>query len=638
MHLLELAAQNVRGFSPSTRAQLPQGYIALVPPGAEPCPFGALTLALLYADGRGSDAAFVAPSAAGAGGKAALTFVGVDGQTYRVVRQLGGAGVLQRQDRASGAYAEVSRDALEISQYLRVQAGLPLQSVFEALFMLGASQLPSRRPAAKVGPAKPAAPKASLPSAQKVTAAEDIGQAEEKVRLLEGELEVAKQIDELQFRQDELSAQIFEWEERLKSTDGLRAALAEAEEAHRQAPTPESMGLPPDILSRVERYPSLVQKRDEALSRLEAEREVEAEAAARVSGIEPLYRDTRFVAGAAVGALCLGAGIFLEGSLRYLALLDIPAFGFAALVALKWVDDLQGSQRTGRKEGMLSAREKKLRDDFAAEAEHVTKAMAALGVETPAEILDVLARKALWAEKVQAFREQLQAAESDPAQQAAAKKLEALRRESEGLDGKLQALAGGYVRDPREVERELARVRESLELARAPAAATTEGSGGVEATAAAGDAAGGAGVEDPAPALLELAADLVQADVATVAGLIKDRCAQYLAALSDRRMLAVEFDHRGSAAAVLADRRVPVSDLPAKEADLVYLSLRLTLVEKLSVRAKLPLFIDDGLSTLDPSRAPLLGRMLKHLGTLTQVLHVAPPAPAAAVADASVPL
>jgi hypothetical protein len=622
MHLLELAAQNVRGCSPTTRAALGPGYMAVVPPGADAVPLGGLALALFYADGRGGDAAFVAPSATG--GKAALSFLGRDQNTYRVVRQLGGAGMLQRLDKATGALVEISRDAQGITGYLRANAGLPQRTTFEQLFVLSASQLPSRRPVAAEAAGSDPAP--GLSGQRKVSAASDVGQAEAKLRELEKELELSKQIDALQFRQDGLASEMFALEEQLRGADALRAALKDAEAAWAAAPTPESAGLPKDILSRAERYPTLIQKRDEALERLEAERAAEAEAAA-AANIEPLYRDPRFVAGVAAGALFLGAGIFLEGSLRYLALLDIPAFGFSALVALKWVDDLQSVQRVGRKEGMLAAREKKLREDFDAEAQHVRQAMTVLGVETPQEIIDVLARRALLHEKVEDYRQQLKAADSTPAFAAAASRHQALKRESEELSAKLQRLSGGYVRDPREVEREIDRVTQAI------AAAGAAAQRGPSPAAAPGP---GAKLEDPAPALLALAAELAQSDVAAMAAQVKDRCAQYLAAFTDRRWQALELDAHGAVTAVAPDRRVPAAELPPRDADALFVALRLTLVEKLSASSRLPLIIEDGLGFLEAPKQPLLGRMLKHLGTLTQVVHVAPPAPAQAQADAIV--
>src|SRR5687768_3597395 len=104
MHFIEIATQGVRGFSASARLSLKPSYVVLgVPPGTEApsVPVLGLCAALLFADGRGGEAVFAAP---GQKAKAALTFVGNDQQTYRLLRELGGAGGLSRFNAASQSF------------------------------------------------------------------------------------------------------------------------------------------------------------------------------------------------------------------------------------------------------------------------------------------------------------------------------------------------------------------------------------------------------------------------------------------------------------------------------------------------------------------------------------------------------
>jgi uncharacterized protein YhaN len=56
--------------------------------------------------------------------------------------------------------------------------------------------------------------------------------------------------------------------------------------------------------------------------------------------------------------------------------------------------------------------------------------------------------------------------------------------------------------------------------------------------------------------------------------------------------------------------------------DMYYLALRMTVVEKVSVRVKYPFVLEHPFVGMDEVKLPLLAKMLKHLGTLTQVLHV----------------
>ncbi|QQR47848.1 chromosome segregation protein SMC [Myxococcus xanthus] len=617
MQFAEVAVQNVRGFSPAGRFALKAGYLVLKPPSAESSPLAGLSLALLFADGRGTDASFIATGAKS--GKAALTFVGVDGVTYRVLRDLGGSGTLHRMNPTTQQPELVSSDASEISQFLRGQAGLPPKTTFEQVYCLQLGQLPSRRPrksaaaAAKVDP-KTSGRYPSLASASTVLPAEDIPAAEAKLRALEQELAASTEVDSLQFKADGVASQIFDAEQRLKGTEGLKVAISEAEAAWRAAPTPESLGLPQDIVNRLKRHPKVIARRDEALARLNADRANEAEA--RPASVPSLTQNMGFWAGLGAGvlflALAVGLGFGVDRTFRYLALLDIPAFGVAAFLALRYVDDLQKATRHGSKENRFDVREKKILEEYEAEAAPLRMAQKALDVEELDGIAPALERKELLAARVAELQDQLHTMESDPDYLAAAAQVQSLKAEAEALNDELTQ-KGTYVRDVREVEREMGRLKESIALAKAPpppAAPGPDGSVPVET------------LEDPSPMLLSQAADVFTTDILSVQAMLKERCVQYLTALTDRRYQGIEWDREGKAFALASGRRVPVGELPAKDLDLYYLALRMTVVEKASARVKRPFLLEDVFTGMEEVKLPLIARMLKHLGTLTQVLHV----------------
>ena len=136
-----------------------------------------------------------------------------------------------------------------------------------------------------------------------------------------------------------------------------------------------------------------------------------------------------------------------------------------------------------------------------------------------------------------------------------------------------------------------------------------------------------------------LGADLFSTDVLGLWAQLKDRVGQYVGALTDRRYHAVEVEKDGRAFAVAPGRRVPFNELPGKDLDLLYVAMRLTLVEKYSSKNKIIFLIEDVFSlVLDWPKLALLGRMLKHLGSLTQVLHITGAAHAGGSADATLNL
>jgi len=110
--------------------------------------------------------------------------------------------------------------------------------------------------------------------------------------------------------------------------------------------------------------------------------------------------------------------------------------------------------------------------------------------------------------------------------------------------------------------------------------------------------------------------------VPTLATRIAERSAQYLAALTDRRVEALEISHDGQGTARVAGKQVPVGQVAARDLDWVWLALRLSLLERLIAQEPLPVLLEDMATGMDEARLPMLGRMLKALGSATQLLHV----------------
>lgn len=607
MQLLELALQNARGFSPTVRLALKPGYLVLKPP-AEGAALGALLTAVLFADGRGSDAAFLAPGQSQ--GAVRVSFSGNDGKLYRLTRALGGAGILERLDPATRAAQRISQDSSEIVQFLRSQAGLPTRTEFEALCTFPLARFPSRasKPSAPAAAAAPAQP--SLALASQVAPAEDVAQARARIVELEKERTTSEAIDKLQFQADGLASQVYELEATLKGTEGLEHALAEAEQAQAACPTVASLGLSADIVERARRFPAALAKRDEGLKKLSAEKEAEL-SEAPPERVPPLTADGRFWAGIAVGAVVLLGAAFSEGLWRYAALLDIPAFGFSAVLALQYVDELKVASKVKVKGSRIAEREKKLLEQFEQEAAPVRAAMKTLEVESPEELVNRLGRRETYQARIDELRGQLEAAKATPEYVAASTRLGKLKAEQDRLTAELTGMSQSYVRDVREVERELARVKESIALAEAPRAAPAPAPG-----------AAGVELEDPFPQLFTLAADALRVDVPTLGTQVKERAAKYILALTERRFGGIELDLEGRAQLLGPKGRVPAGRLAPAELDLVYLAMRLTLAERLAAAAKLPLVFDEALSALDGRLHPLLGRMFKQLGAATQVIQV----------------
>lgn len=609
MLFLELAAQSVRGFSPSVRVTLKPGYVGLKSPTDVPAPLAGLVVALCYPDGRGGDGAFLAPGAKA--GRAGLSIQSKDNEVWRIVRDLGGAGGLHKLNRATNQFEVATQDASEMGQLLRAQVGFPARTTFEQCFTFTAGQLPSRRPrGAKTVKMTAATKGPQLQSAfdQYGLSSADEGANQARIAQLEKELVTAKEAADLQFRHDGLQGDLFKVEERLRAYQALKDRLDAARAELANAPSPKNLGLPEDITDRVRRYPEDKKRHDEALAKLYAEREVALSGTG--GSVAPLYGDQRFLLSMVLGFALLVGPAFLEGGLRWLALLAVPVFTFAALLALRWIEDLQHQSREAAKAEVFTVREKKLRDEFSLANSVVQTAFEKTGVIMPDEFFALMSKREALQPEVAALELEFADFESDPDTLRLAEDVERLKAEMAEVDQRLHSLSGGYVREVREIERDLAKLK---------GMPVSSPSGEFAAV----DVGPTDAFEDPIPAVLLLGTDLFATDVPTLWSALRDRSVQYFTALTDRRYHGIDVDKEGHATAQAPGRSVAVGELPGKDLDLLYLSIRLTLLEKSSVQSRLPILIEDGFAgVIEPAKQPLFGRMLKHIGTLTQVLHV----------------
>ncbi len=607
MLILELAVQAVRGFSPSARVPLRPGYLGLSSPTEIPAPLGGLLLAIAYPDGRGGESSFLAPGAPG--GRAGFSIQSNDGIVWRVVRDLGGAGALHRMSQ-DGSYEVATDDTAEMAQLLRNAVGFPARPTMEQVFVFTAAQLPSRRSRVLKGAGTTGTTKVFQPGGGGgVAPTSDPEGTRAKIAALEKELAQAKEVGELQFKADGLQSEIYQQEQKLKAVDGLRAEVEQARAELDTAPSPAQLGLPDDIADRVKRFSETKRRFHDSLAKLEDERE-QAGASGRVQ-VLPIVKDTRFVAALIGGLAMMIAAVMLTGSAKYVGLLGIPAFSFAALLALRYIEDLQFASREAAKVEVFDQREKKLKDDFQLQSSIVDTALSKVNASSDDEFFAALAKRQAMEPKVSELAMKLAELESSPETSSLAHTVAQLKEEFQRLDEQLASLSGGYARDAREIEREIGYLKESL----APAQAT----GQFQAI----NPGGGPTFDDPTPALMIVGADLFATDIPSLWGVLRDRAIQYLGALTDRRYHGIEVDKDGKAYVMAPGRDLPATELPGRDLDLLYLALRLTMAEKSAPNTRYPFILEDSLSSiLDPAKQPLLGRMLRHIGTLTQVLHV----------------
>ena len=602
MIFLEFAAQGVRGVAPAGgRATLRPGYNVLAADGAL---LRRLVEALLYPDPHDGDAL---PRASGgpanAPMRAGLTLVGNDRITYRLVRDFATGAQLHRFDPAKRSFALVAQELPEIAAFLHETVGVPPASRLGALLALSQAELPS-----KAGGAVAAAG-AATPQRTSLTPE----QARKRIAQLGQELERAKAAEKLQYQQDALQGQLYKLDEALRGGARIREGLEKAEAARAElgqaVEIAKRLG---DADTKIAAYEKATARREEAAAKVSAEREAMGEVEAR-GAPAPFWRDPLFWAGAGagVGLALIGAlGAAAHPDVRYVALLDVPAFGFAAWTALRWVGGLEEWERRSRRKKVVDEWEKKVEAQYEKDAAEVREAGKALGLTKPSDLRDALARVADADAVVAEWRKRLADWEASAEAKAAAGERARVEEALRGVEAKLSEEAGGgFVRDVRSVEAELQRLE--AEAAAPPAAAPpppVQSARPVPTT-------------EPIRGLLARAAAELGGSPSAAARAVAARASQVLSGISFQRLQAVQVDDRGNVNVQTGGRVVPGATLAPADRDAVFVALKLAFLEQALAPGKLVAVIDDAFGGFTEGSRRFVARLLKQAARPGQILH-----------------
>lgn len=600
MIFLEFAAQGIRGVAPTGgRATLRPGYNVVSADGAV---LRRLLDALLFPDLPLGEPFPRAPGGpANSALRAGLTLIGNDRITYRFVRELGGVAQLHRFDAEKRSFALVAQDLGEIAEVLRTAGGAPTPTRFSALLTLCAADLPSKAGGAVAQAASLGPQRATLSPAQ----------LQKKIADLKGELAKAKVADKLQYQQDGLQAKAFKLDESLKAGAKLAEGLARAQEERASLdPVAEVLARLGDADAKLSSFEKVAGKREEALARVTAEREaIEAEEA---RGAPPvLWKERDFLIGVGAGALLLLLGIVGSaggGNLRYVALLSLPAFAWGAWAAFAWVARLESWEKIARRRKVVDDWERKMLDQFEKDAAELRGAMKDLGVDKVQDLRDLAGRIADGDSVVAEWQRRLEEWKADPTVAGARAQKAKLDKELEGIEAKMQAEVGGFMRDARSIEQEIQRLEGELaNPAPAPAA---------PAPAAPARPAG-----DPLRLLLEAAAkELGGSPAAAVRG-IQQKASQALTGITFQRITGVAADDRGNLQAQTGGRLTPAASLPVADRDLLFIALKLGFMEAALAEGKAVAYVEDCFAGLSDGARRLVARLLKAMARTGQVVH-----------------
>ncbi|HOX44280.1 MAG TPA: hypothetical protein PK668_11815 [Myxococcota bacterium] len=720
MLFTELVCQGVRNFGQTHRFPLGPGLTAFVAgAGGGKSTLVELVLHLLYPDPtEPSTEAFRAPGSDVC--RAALCLQDEHGQTFRLVKDLlKGSMALMQLDPAGGPPRTVSAAAAEIGQYLSASLHLPQRDVFEGVFVTRQTSLPSRAPrrapAAPEGEEEPSQPGGKgkfvgVRSGKVMTASrklppskhagdgddgpsfpgyqgggeEELGDAvlpddpaelRSQIETLDRDLKLAREVDELQFKLDGLQGELFKLDQRLKGQHEAEQRVQQAEEAVAAFKNLET--LPADFETRLKDYEAAKARLDRDSVRLDDEQhrwqeKSEAEAP------PPLKQNKGFMLGLTGGVLAtaVGAvGFFELEPLRWVALLNLLGFGLALVVALRHIDAIMSVERAQKRLATIDERRQKLLRQFEVETALVRKTMKDAGVEKPAQVLELFAKR-------KAAKADLEVARQAMAQRAAEAGLgevQARRAELKGQVDELEARlasSASLMMSPGDMEARLEALR--AKLARREAASGQEAGGafGAPPVGGAGEAGDGLGggfdpselgappgalggkggkpagkgrmlapsaldafgdpgggqeagaAEAPGAAgpevceqLVRLAEDLFLQDAERLAALLTPRGSQFAAALTGGAVSRLSLSPRREVGCLdPAGGERGLGELAPELQDRVYLALKAAVLEAWSRTAQVPILLDDPFRPGDPQLVELQCRLMAGLARLTQVI------------------
>jgi hypothetical protein len=587
--LLELAAQGIRGaVSASGRATFRPGYV-VVPAGGDA--FCDTIGALVWCDAAAGEAL---RAAAGGAVRAGATFTTKDRTLYRLVTDFASEFQLQRYDAAARTFSPAAAGRAAVQDWMRAQTSLPSHEAFEDLLSLSASRLPSRVAARARASAPPPRPKTEEPeriSARIAELREDLGRS--------------RAVDELQRRVEELQLRLGELEHALEQGAALRAQLESAEQRLRSlGPVVDAADHLGDAEARLAVHDRATARRDEALARISEEREALAKDAARPP---PLWRIPEMWAGVAAGVAAFSVGIASQGAMRYVALLDVPAFGWSAWSALRWVGRVEGHVRAGKRARVVDERERKVREQWESDAGPVRRAMDAAGVSEVAELRTVLASVAEARAAERAAGDALAAWQELPGTRDAESERARVTADLKQAEDALSDAASGYVRDVGTLEAEIARLEGELGAREQPVS--------VAAGLPGGD-------EDAVAALVRRVSQRV-GDAEALAG-VEARASEVLAVIAGRRIEALWADPDGAVVVQPAGGRIRFRELPPEARDLCWTALKLALMEYGLGRGHGFAVVDGALDALPLVTRRVAAHILKRAARSGQVLHATP--------------
>jgi len=661
VELVEIMIEGLRGFPTMTRIPLAPAITTLSPCDGREAAIIPVVLDLLFPRSMGEAILPELVDAQAPVARAGVHIVGRDGVSYRLLRDMrSGKTTLLRQ--GAGGMEPVSSESNAIAQIMTAQIGFPQEEILREVFFTRRRDLPSQQddaletsssnltaPQTETKRAsdrgeesgknrawnKPLPPGFADAVSAPASAYAGLTDDEKRAKLaeLQGRLSQFDSVKALEFELDGLQKQGFALDEKLRPLDHLRRELKQNEDA--LARLAEFKDVPADLPAQQQR---LAQQKNEMTARVrdldERASAYDAQLAKELKNsrgsrdlVNAALRDPFVVGGVGVGVasilIALVGHVSVDG-LRYVALLDIPAFGAAVFGAFRFIGEAENSLRIKRQIDLIAKDKEKALNAFALESNNVKATLRRYNLDT--RDMDEVTSG------IRAYGNALHAVEAARAaldEAGGGEDLAAIQAQRDALSARAKSVEeqlfkqGGFMGNKDELAAEIRALEDALSGRAPPPPPEPVVEREVSMPAAPAPQQGGMLPTARLVArLVRHASDLLVTDLDTTMTGLAPRAAQYLGGLSDRRFSQVVFGPKGEVSVVdgATGRALPFGMLPPGDRDVVYLSLKCTVIEAAAKRARVPVIFERAFETIPDVKDPLIVRMVQFLAQGTQVL------------------
>ena len=330
--------------------------------------------------------------------------------------------------------------------------------------------------------------------------------------------------------------------------------------------------------------------------------------------------DKLFIAGVAVGALAILAGVFvLTEDLKLL--FPFGVLFSLILMAVAWYN---GSRKDVRRKNLLQEEEDlkialaELEKRFQQEGATITAALRSTGASSPAELKEKSENYRYFLSLGTDLEEHRQRSLGDLTLQMLQQQHEQREQEVAELEKAAQAVAQNNI-DTYSIRQDI----ERLDSEASAASAGVSWDFGAEPQelpdffpdSVAGGGRGGFLEE------IGIASRIGGIEMETLVPAVEAAAQRNLSAITSGKYIRIEAGHKGEPIVhAKDDSAVDYSGLSHGTRSLIYFCLRTGLVEALAGKRRLPFILDDPLTDLDPARQKAACQVLRALGTKTQVI------------------